>query len=453
MGTAPYLNPEAYAEATARAQAYLFATGAEAERATPGSGGHGSGGDSGGRGSGDDGSGEDGFGPDGGPSPDHRRRKAAVRPVRAGLLGVSVAVALGTIAVATGVVPGLDNYRLDGDSHTTGRDHVQTAAAPRNTASAQGGTSGSAEAGHSGRASGSAGGGTERPRSSSTSGSVPVSPVKPASPRPAPSKKAAEKPAPRTTPSKRPAPARPAEPGSPAEPAKPTRPAEPSAPATSAKPTVPTKPAEPTEPAEPSAPSTPAEPSATPKPAEPSPSSASAKPSAPATSAKPKPAPSHRTATKTPSPAKPKPAPSHTATKAPSAASAPVTVSQEAVVAAEVLNLVNEERAKAGCSPVAANSSLTGLAGAFTDDMAARGFFGDTDPDGRTPWDRAVKAGVTGLGGENIARGQTDAAAVMTAWMNSPDHRANILNCGFNTLGVGVHFGSGGPLWAQEFGF
>jgi uncharacterized protein YkwD len=85
--------------------------------------------------------------------------------------------------------------------------------------------------------------------------------------------------------------------------------------------------------------------------------------------------------------------------------------------------------------------------------MAARGFFDHTDPDGATPWDRAEKAGISDLGGENIARGQADAAAVMEAWMNSPGHRANILNCDFKTLGVGVHFGSGGPWWTQDFGY
>ncbi|MFE4922472.1 CAP domain-containing protein [Streptomyces sp. NPDC056661] len=120
---------------------------------------------------------------------------------------------------------------------------------------------------------------------------------------------------------------------------------------------------------------------------------------------------------------------------------------------AAVLALVNEERAKVGCSPVTASASLASLAQDFSDDMAARGFFSHTDPDGQTPWDRATKAGVTGLGGENIARGQADAQAVMASWMNSDGHRANILNCDYKTLGVGVHYGSGGPWWTQDFGF
>ncbi|MFJ1544027.1 CAP domain-containing protein [Streptomyces sp. NPDC088246] len=120
---------------------------------------------------------------------------------------------------------------------------------------------------------------------------------------------------------------------------------------------------------------------------------------------------------------------------------------------AAVLTLVNQERAKAGCSPVTASASLASLAQDFSDDMATRGFFDHTDPDGRTPWDRASKAGVQGFGGENIARGQADAQAVMDSWMSSDGHRANILNCDYKTLGVGVHFGAGGPWWTQDFGF
>ncbi|MGX1851268.1 CAP domain-containing protein [Streptomyces sp. NPDC055299] len=120
---------------------------------------------------------------------------------------------------------------------------------------------------------------------------------------------------------------------------------------------------------------------------------------------------------------------------------------------AQVLSLVNQERDRAGCSPVTADRQLAGLAQQFSDDMARRGFFGHTDPDGDTPWDRARAAGISNLGGENIARGQADARAVMDSWMKSPGHRANILNCEYKTLGVGAHFGPGGPWWTQDFGF
>ncbi|WP_335981601.1 CAP domain-containing protein [Streptomyces sp. CA2R106] len=120
---------------------------------------------------------------------------------------------------------------------------------------------------------------------------------------------------------------------------------------------------------------------------------------------------------------------------------------------AQILTLVNAQRATAGCQPLTASSALDTLAQDFSDDMAARGFFDHTDPDGNDPWDRAKKLGITDLGGENIAMGQADAQAVMTAWMNSPGHRANILDCDYKTLGVGIHFGTGGPWWTQDFGY
>ncbi|MEV0965657.1 CAP domain-containing protein [Streptomyces sp. NPDC049910] len=124
----------------------------------------------------------------------------------------------------------------------------------------------------------------------------------------------------------------------------------------------------------------------------------------------------------------------------------------ETAAEAEVLALVNEERAKVGCAPVHPDASLARLAGRFSSDMAARNFFDHTDPEGDSPWDRAAEAGVSGLGAENIARGQADARTVMNAWMNSDGHRANILNCDYRSLGVGVSFAEGGPWWTQDFG-
>ncbi|MGW7527484.1 hypothetical protein ACWGJ5_29380, partial [Streptomyces sp. NPDC054783] len=172
-GIAPYLNPEAhtpatglqplaYAEATAKAHAYLFS----AEDDGPG------------------GSGGGGFTLAGDPSPGHRRRKKGARPVRAGLLGVSVAVALGAAAVATGVVPGLQNYRLGGVTHTTGADRVQVVDTPSNTAAEQGGTSGSADSPVGG--AGPSSGPSQSP-SPSASASQPASPATSASPTPTPS--------------------------------------------------------------------------------------------------------------------------------------------------------------------------------------------------------------------------------------------------------------------------
>ncbi|MFD7324666.1 CAP domain-containing protein [Streptomyces sp. NPDC059875] len=188
-------------------------------------------------------------------------------------------------------------------------------------------------------------------------------------------------------------------------------------------------------------------PSATPSP---KPSKTTASP----TPKKPAPQPT-KTAPKTTVPTtkpKPKPVPTTVKPVVPTQ-TAPVPTDRAAAAEAEVVRLVNQERAKVGCSAVRSDGSLAALAGAFSKDMAARGFFDHTDPDGDTPWERARQAGISGLGGENIARGQVDAAAVMESWMTSDGHRANILNCDYTTLGVGVHFADGGPWWTQDFGF
>ncbi len=118
-----------------------------------------------------------------------------------------------------------------------------------------------------------------------------------------------------------------------------------------------------------------------------------------------------------------------------------------------MVDLVNTQRAQAGCGPVRSNAKLATAALRHSEDMAARNFFDHTNPDGAGPQQRIDAVGYAWSGwGENIARGQKDAAAVMESWMNSPGHRANILNCKFTELGVGVHLGTGGPWWTQDFG-
>ncbi|MCC9312126.1 sigma-70 family RNA polymerase sigma factor [Kitasatospora sp. RB6PN24] len=125
----------------------------------------------------------------------------------------------------------------------------------------------------------------------------------------------------------------------------------------------------------------------------------------------------------------------------------------QAAFITQVIKLVNVQRAQNGCGPVTANSLLQEAAQRQSDDMAARHFFDHTNPDGAGPQERIDATGYQwSTWGENIARGQRDPASVMTSWMNSPGHRANILNCAFKELGVGVHIGSGGPWWTQDFG-
>ncbi|MHA6763083.1 CAP domain-containing protein [Streptacidiphilus sp. PAMC 29251] len=165
----------------------------------------------------------------------------------------------------------------------------------------------------------------------------------------------------------------------------------------------------------------------------------------------------------TPKP-KPTPTPTVKASATPTATTATPTASSSvasrttaALVAtdqSQILALVNVQRAKAGCGALTASKPLNTLAQNFSQEMAVRNFFDHTDPDGKSPWDRAKALGITNLGGENIAMGQQTPDDVMTAWMNSPGHRANILNCTYHSLGVGAYYASsGGPWWTQDFGF
>ncbi|MEU1128224.1 CAP domain-containing protein, partial [Streptomyces sp. NPDC005899] len=119
----------------------------------------------------------------------------------------------------------------------------------------------------------------------------------------------------------------------------------------------------------------------------------------------------------------------------------------------EVVRLVNAERAKAGCEPVSTNGLLADAASRHSADMADRDYFSHTSPDGTDPGDRITTAGYRwSTYGENIAKGQPTAAAVMESWMNSPGHRANILNCAFEEIGIGRQDSDSGPVWTQAFG-
>lgn len=118
-----------------------------------------------------------------------------------------------------------------------------------------------------------------------------------------------------------------------------------------------------------------------------------------------------------------------------------------------VVELTNVERGKAGCGPVHTDDRLDKAAQGHSADMAARGYFSHETPEGLDPWERAAAAGYTTPTGENIAAGQRTAEEVTEAWMNSPGHRANILNCGSRAIGMGLaRSADGQPYWTQMFG-
>ena len=117
-----------------------------------------------------------------------------------------------------------------------------------------------------------------------------------------------------------------------------------------------------------------------------------------------------------------------------------------------VLQLTNTARASAGCPPVTMDTKAMAAAKLMSADMASRGYFSHTTPDGMDFGTRINKSGIQGAAAENIAKGQKTPAEVMDSWLGSAGHRANILNCSLTRLGVGVVRDSSGTLlWTQVF--
>ncbi|MEU2439704.1 CAP domain-containing protein [Streptomyces rubradiris] len=142
-----------------------------------------------------------------------------------------------------------------------------------------------------------------------------------------------------------------------------------------------------------------------------------------------------------------------TAPTAPATAepTAPAPAATASGVTAEVLRLVNAERNKVGCRPLTLDPVLTKAAQEHSADMAAHQNMSHTGSDGSDPGLRITRAGYTWSSyGENVAYGYTTAEQVMAGWMASPGHRANILNCGFQEIGVGL--AQPGSYWTQDFG-
>ncbi len=119
---------------------------------------------------------------------------------------------------------------------------------------------------------------------------------------------------------------------------------------------------------------------------------------------------------------------------------------------AKMLELVNQERAKAGVNPLKVDMGLVKSARVKSQDMVNRNYFAHTAPDGTTPWDLMKAQCVTySYAGENLAGAPTVERA-HTALMNSDGHRRNILNPNFTHIGIGtVKGGTYGMMFTQHF--
>lgn len=120
-----------------------------------------------------------------------------------------------------------------------------------------------------------------------------------------------------------------------------------------------------------------------------------------------------------------------------------------------VLNATNDARVKAGCAKLTLNVYLNKAAQTHTDKMAAAKTLSHRLSGESSLGTRITRAGYTNwtMLAENIARGYTSSSSVVAAWMKSSGHRANILNCKYKHLGVGVKKDSNGVYyWTQDFG-
>jgi uncharacterized protein YkwD len=120
---------------------------------------------------------------------------------------------------------------------------------------------------------------------------------------------------------------------------------------------------------------------------------------------------------------------------------------------AQVLSLLNAERAKVSCPALTEDSALTAAAQAHSVDMSTRQALTHTDAAGADPFTRAQAAGVLTLRSENVADGQATPDEVVADWMQSAKHKANILDCNVSTAGIGVATSADGTrYWTADFG-
>ncbi|MBY0294133.1 hypothetical protein K2Q08_02260 [Patescibacteria group bacterium] len=108
-----------------------------------------------------------------------------------------------------------------------------------------------------------------------------------------------------------------------------------------------------------------------------------------------------------------------------------------AVISRSLVTLTNSNRVKNQIGQLTVSPTLEKAAQQKADDMAAKNYFAHTSPEGKAPWYWFRNVGYSYIyAGENLAINFTDSEDVDTAWMNSPGHRANILNGKFTEIGI-----------------
>lgn len=112
------------------------------------------------------------------------------------------------------------------------------------------------------------------------------------------------------------------------------------------------------------------------------------------------------------------------------------------VINSVVIDVTNQERQKLGLGELKVNELLKKAAQSKADDMARKGYFSHQSPDGKTPWYWIDQTGYTyKAAGENLAVNFDYSRDVVSAWMNSPTHKANIVKAKYQEIGVGISEG------------
>lgn len=108
-----------------------------------------------------------------------------------------------------------------------------------------------------------------------------------------------------------------------------------------------------------------------------------------------------------------------------------------------ILKAVSAERTLRNLNALSPDARLSSAAQYKAGDMISRRYFSHTDPEGNYIWGKIAEAGYTPYLqlGENLAIEFYNTESLVSAWMNSPTHRANILNEGFKDQGAGLAFG------------
>jgi uncharacterized protein YkwD len=128
-----------------------------------------------------------------------------------------------------------------------------------------------------------------------------------------------------------------------------------------------------------------------------------------------------------------------------------------AVISAVLVDLANEDRAELALPKLTTNPLLTAAAQAKANDMAQKGYFSHTTPEGYDSWHWFKQVGYDyRFAGENLAVNFSDSADVEAAWMASPTHRDNIVSPRYTEIGiataVGMYQGRETVFVVQMFG-